>query len=562
MRKNLLLFGMLFIPILYFAQVSKQQAINLVMEKVVGSNSTNVNVYMEPVLQMDFYYKMSHYDSIASPYSNYWLFFIDDMPGYGWGHDCRYVFVNSDCGIISITNSHIPPYHRKLYLEIVSEPVTFVIPPINIDTTKQTLVNYDYPSNNGKYALLFTGGEIFGDNHTAFWNALCHSYCGLLENGFKKENVFVLSCDGGMANRSLDFDQDGQPDIMSDTCNLHGIVLVLDSLSSIMQEEDILYIYGAMHGDTVGDNTYLCLWDGGRWYDYQLANMLSRIRCSQYIVNIYSCYSGGMAEEIIAIPNDTYYSYIIRNDYLGFWKHRRINVSPSFMELFNNMVAFDYSQRPSISEIKQSKWMQEINWELLPKLKQEFIKREEIKKNIINTKKKLLQTFNNNNNNNNNNQNNNNKIKNADEMILKIREEKKIEVINDIKKQLFFMNNTKDKNNIVKKGSTEDIDHNINFNNINKNNELKGFIKIKINNYKNINSLIIVLRQFLKNEGYNISKKDLDNLFIEISNGEIDVLLSFEKMFKDIKISFKIINGNKEDFINFKKIMKKFSLKQ
>lgn len=65
MRKNLLLFGMLFIPILYFAQVSKQQAINLVMEKVVGSNSTNVNVYMEPVLQTDFYYKMSHYDSIG-----------------------------------------------------------------------------------------------------------------------------------------------------------------------------------------------------------------------------------------------------------------------------------------------------------------------------------------------------------------------------------------------------------------------------------------------------------------------------------------------------------------
>ena len=75
-------------------------------------------------------------------------------------------------------------------------------------------------------------------------------------------------------------------------------------------------------------------------------------------------------------------------------------------------------------------------------------------------------------------------------------------------------------------------------------------------------SIIIILRQFFKNEGYNITKKDLDNLNIEISNGEIDVLLSFEKMFKDIKISFKIINGNKEDFINFKKIVKKFSLKQ
>ena len=160
---------------------------------------------------------------------------------------------------------------------------------------------------------------------------------------------------------------------------------------------------------------------------------------------------------ILPIPNDPLYQHIFCLDYINYWKKRNIKVSPSFMELFDNLIAFNPSQRPSISEIKQSKWMQEINWELLPKLKQEFIKREEIKKNIINTKKKLLQTFNNNNNNNNNNQNNNNKIKNADEMILKIREEKKIEVINDIKKQLFFMNNTKDKNNIVKKGSTEDI---------------------------------------------------------------------------------------------------------
>ena len=80
-------------------------------------------------------------------------------------------------------------------------------------------------------------------------------------------------------------------------------------------------------------------------------------------------------------------------------------------------------------------------------------------------------------------------------------------------------------------------------------------------NYKNLNSILIILRQFLKNEGYNITKKDLDNLIIEISNGEVDVKLFFEKMFKEIKISFSIINGNKEDFLNFKKIMKKFNIK-
>ena len=70
---------------------------------------------------------------------------------------------------------------------------------------------------------------------------------------------------------------------------------------------------------------------------------------------------------------------------------------------------------------------------------------------------------------------------------------------------------------------------------------------------------MVLIKQFLKKEGYNLIKKDIDKLKMELSNGEIDVLLSFEKMIKEIKISFSIKNGNKVDFHEFKKIMKKFS---
>ena len=58
-------------------------------------------------------------------------------------------------------------------------------------------------------------------------------------------------------------------------------------------------------------------------------------------------------------------------------KKKFMDLSPSFMELIDNMIAFDYTQRPSISEIRQSNWMKEINWELTSLLKQEFILREE-----------------------------------------------------------------------------------------------------------------------------------------------------------------------------------------
>ena len=160
----------------------------------------------------------------------------------------------------------------------------------------------------------------------------------------------------------------------------------------------------------------------------------------------------------------------------------------------------------------------------------------------------------------------NDKGNNADEILRKMREEKKNDVINDIKKQLFSFNNENENKNIFNENKInknepqlkKDKDNN---NNSNKKSELIGFIKIKLK-LKNLNSLIILLRQFLRNEGFNITKKDLENLNIEISNGEVDALLLFEKIFKEIKISFSILNGNRKDFDNFKKIMKKFSIKK
>ena len=42
------------------------------------------------------------------------------------------------------------------------------------------------------------------------------------------------------------------------------------------------------------------------------------------------------------------------------------------------LVAFDFSQRPSNSEIRERAWMKEINWDLLPYLKKELILREKL----------------------------------------------------------------------------------------------------------------------------------------------------------------------------------------
>ena len=135
---------------------------------------------------------------------------------------------------------------------------------------------------------------------------------------------------------------------------------------------------------------------------------------------------------------------------------------------------------------------------------------------------------------------------------MKIREEKKIEVVNDIRRQLFPMN--KINNEIIEEGKNDN-------HKIKENNTMEGFIKLKLE-IKSIHSLMILLKQFLKKEGYSLIQKDIENMKMEISNGEIDICLYIEKIRQDVKISFSVENGNKRDFVKFKKLMKKFNQKQ
>lgn len=77
----------------------------------------------------------------------------------------------------------------------------------------------------------------------------------------------------------------------------------------------------------------------------------------------------------LATPNDSLYGSFFQNNYNDFWKKRAMDLSDSFIELFNNIFAFDFTQRPSISEIKISKWMRDLNWQLIPELHEEFQRR-------------------------------------------------------------------------------------------------------------------------------------------------------------------------------------------
>jgi hypothetical protein len=127
------------------SQVTKQQAIDFVMDSIVGAQVDSVNVYMEASVQTGSYYILCKYDSIPAPYSSYWFFFIDQKPLLGWDHESRYVFIDTGTGDYSIVIKQIPPFRYKMTLEPVSVPFDLSISPPNSAIPKS---NLPYPAEN------------------------------------------------------------------------------------------------------------------------------------------------------------------------------------------------------------------------------------------------------------------------------------------------------------------------------------------------------------------------------------------------------------------------------
>lgn len=85
-----------------------------------------------------------------------------------------------------------------------------------------------------------------------------------------------------------------------------------------------------------------------------------------------------------ATSTDPFYSYVIKNDYEGYWAKRGLKqkLSYNFKSLLFNLIAFDYAQRPTIDEVRQHPWLQELSGmdidSLKLKLRDDFYKRKQI----------------------------------------------------------------------------------------------------------------------------------------------------------------------------------------
>ncbi|HEY9113807.1 MAG TPA: T9SS type A sorting domain-containing protein [Bacteroidales bacterium] len=284
-----------------FSQVSKQDAIDFVFDSIVMNRADSVNVYMEPNILSDNYYIISPYDSIEAPFPNYWLFFVDEVPLYLWGHLCTYIFINQANGDYSTTDFNFPPINYQTELDSLSIPFNIKVDSLDFS------VHYNSEraeENSHYYAVIFSGYGQSGNS--TWWNQLSHMYCALREKGYPAENIYALSGDGTVGtnddwkNPSLDLDNDGTDDIINIPCSVDNLNIVFQDLEEEMDEDDLLFIFASSHGFIEGAGTsYLALYNRERLYDYKFETMLDSIICSQMIISVFSCGSGGFVDNLM-----------------------------------------------------------------------------------------------------------------------------------------------------------------------------------------------------------------------------------------------------------------------
>ena len=102
-----------------FGQFSRQQAIDLVLNNIVNNDSDKVDVFSKIDSETASVFLIDN-EELTNPYSESWVFFIDDSPFASWYHDSRLIFVNVNNGNYFIENVTIYPNNLTTDYESIS----------------------------------------------------------------------------------------------------------------------------------------------------------------------------------------------------------------------------------------------------------------------------------------------------------------------------------------------------------------------------------------------------------------------------------------------------------
>lgn len=256
-------------------------------------------------------------DSTEIASRSYWMIFVDKEPMKGWEHDCtlfrvpRILYRGETLSADSIS-LRLPPNGLSLSVMNVANPYGQ-----NVSQTITVNSNSNYTPDplvaSHTYAMIISGGVAPASNHERYWNDCSYIYQVLRNKyGVPKANIKVFMSDGtspgadmrkadgsGFVSSPTDLDSDGIADI-NGAATKTNISNGFSNFANNLSEDDHLFVFVIDHGGSVDgiSNSYICLWNNEKLYDYELDNMLDNIDAGYMSVVLGQCFSGGFVDNL------------------------------------------------------------------------------------------------------------------------------------------------------------------------------------------------------------------------------------------------------------------------
>ncbi len=222
-----------------YGQFTRQQAINLVLNNILTGDIENVDAYCA--------YNSNTGDVemiddviVNNPYSESWVFFVNDNPFASWYHQSRYIFVNTFDGAYTIANGEIYPKSWKTDYEEVS--LAERPDPIAMDGTA-FVPDPQKVESNYNFALIVVSMDEYRNwyNTSLIYNVLLQNY------NYQKDNIFVLyNYDGHSYLQGIedgDLDGDGNNDDIDGPATWANIQSTIAQLTNDLGHGDQLAVF-------------------------------------------------------------------------------------------------------------------------------------------------------------------------------------------------------------------------------------------------------------------------------------------------------------------------------
>lgn len=105
MKRRIFVFSILIVIFISsYSQISRNEAYELLKQTIFNGAIDSVEILASQTPLQPLYQIRTNDTFVPSPSYESWFFFVDENPGADWWHPCKYVFISTVSGNITVTN--------------------------------------------------------------------------------------------------------------------------------------------------------------------------------------------------------------------------------------------------------------------------------------------------------------------------------------------------------------------------------------------------------------------------------------------------------------------------